>query len=439
MKKKLMNFSMAFIAATLLLINPFGAAAQMAHPGQTWDQEVGVLEKPGVTVSPIGAGQELTMCSDAKITFVFDVAVSSNPKTLTVSTTGNTNSVIFTFTGAGDLAVTFKMTKNSTPLTEQEYIDLGLPSVGWNSGDQTMTCPITQLGSTANLELSVPPIAAGTEDVYRLEMISIGASTSPCTDELLNGIYAAVRVKTMPDVTITNQNLTICDGGTLDIGIDANKMTIGGGTITATTTTTFDFYGEDPLTNNMTMEYQISAINPTTNSLTTNPAFNNSTPITIPTGTATASNFDVVITPVSAGQYQFAITKLTANGCVKNFTNERTATLTVRPLPTISFPTADICEGGSMPVTFTGAAGLTSFTVDYRYTLAPSTNLLSPSGGLPGTFNPTASGTPDDNGIETYTQNITTGQVGDFHFYLHTVSDGTCTSTNPNSPSWIWW
>jgi hypothetical protein len=438
MKKRLANFSMAFIAATLLLINPFDAVAQMTHPNQTWDQGVGVRAKPRVTVSSTN-GQDLTMCSNAKITFTFDV--SSDPKTLTVSTTGNTDNVTFTFTGAGTLAVTFQMKKNGTLLTLQEYEGLGFPSSGYSN--DAMTCPIDYFASNPNLELSVSTVAM--LDVYRLEMTSISVlSGSPCVAEPLNGIYATVTVKTTPDVTITNPNLTICDGDTLDIGIAENQMTIGGGS----TTPTFAFYGEDPVNNNMTVEYTISNYGTTTGiGLVTVPPFNSTPTITIPTGTVTASNFDVVITPVSAGQYQFAITKLTANGCENIFTNnEKTAILTVRPLPTISFPTDDICEGGSMPVTFTGAAGLTSFTVDYRYTLAPNTdpdgtgNLLPPSGGLPGTFMPNSNNDTDNNGVTTYTQNITTGQVGVFHFYLHTVSDGTCTSTRPGpAPSWKWW
>jgi hypothetical protein len=436
MKKRLTNFSMAFIAATLLLINPFGAAAQMSHPNQTWDRTVRVREKPRATVSTT---QDLIMCSDAQITFAFDV--SSATKTLEVSTTGNADKVTFTFTGADNLYVTFQMLKNSTPLTESEYAGLNLPSAVWDGTNKTITCPLDGF-TTTSLALSVLPVgSAQKEDIYRLEMKSIKAlsSSSPCAEELLTGIYATVKVKTMPDVTITNPNLTICDGDTLDIGIAENQMTIGGGTTTPTPI--FDFHGEDPATNSMTMEYQISAINPTTNSLTTNPAFNNSTPITIPTGTTTASNFDVVITPVSAGKYQFAITKLTANGCVRNITvGEKAAILTVRPLPTISFPEDDICEGGSMLVTFTGAVGITAFDVDYKYTLNSGTNLIEPDVvGLPGTFSSLTEGSTDNNGVKTYTKNITTGQAGDFHFYLHTVSDGTCTSTNPNSPSWKWW
>jgi hypothetical protein len=194
------------------------------------------------------------------------------------------------------------------------------------------------------------------------------------------------------------------------------------------------------------MAYHIESISPTTNTYT----FNNphlASPLSIP-----AFNLNMpynVNVNNTSGKYKFTIDSLWATvapKCVKRSFTDGYANLTVYPAPTIAFSADPICADDALLLTFTGKENASSFTLDYKFTQSPDTtvpnNLKDPASiGLPSSFTPSTSGSVDVNGIQTYTTTINPGRPGVFKFYLHTITDGTCTNTVPaaEATSWKWW
>jgi hypothetical protein len=250
-----------------------------------------------------------------------------------------------------------------------------------------------------------------------------------------------------PTVTVTTNSheLELCPGAQLSFEVTKKQVVMTGGGNTITFTFTGDGIDALPF-NPINMGWDIQAISPTSNMLsyTGGPPSSIPDPISIPTVDIPTLNFNYVIgnTP---GKYKFAATSL-AGKCPTNLSlADGYCDLTVRPLPTATFTGNPICEDDPLTLTFTGSENATAFTLDYKYAygatdIAINQNLKDPSTlGLPTSFTPLTAGTTDVNGVADYTYTINPGAPGKFKFYLHTVSDGTCTNTNPNAPSWKWW
>jgi hypothetical protein len=248
MKKKLTKFSMALIATTLIFTNVFGidppASQRWEHVIQV-DTETDIWVTGHIKGEAIGPSttRNIERCSGDEV--LLKVNGTLTDPTLTI-VSGN-DSVVITLYGDPMLSVIFRVTKDGNLLSEQDYVSLGLPSLGWETDtfSAAMTYPVPPAMNTT-FHLDMPNVGdAGT--VYRFEILKLISSNSLCAPHIPTAakkLYTNITVHPMPDVSwdaTLSHKLHACMKDTFSFAAQ-NKM------LEITTATgqsfTFDFIGD---------------------------------------------------------------------------------------------------------------------------------------------------------------------------------------------------
>jgi hypothetical protein len=363
----------------------------LLNPTSDHYAEITVRPTPNVVYATGGsATSTFSVCEDD----AFNVTVSDKLLVITEPTAGNTHT--FTFTGdattADPLLVAYTFTKNNV---SAEGSLIGLPN---------SPVPISPIPGSQSETVYAPAYGEYVLTITAVSSFGCTATTFTPTP--------ALTITSWSRPTIALSTNEICQGESVNILVDNTD-------------------GVPQL--NMTLDYSVTPPN-----------------AGLPTTAVPITSTSTPIVAGDPGTFVFDLVSLVdARGCTAKPT---TATVKVNPLPTVSFPTDDICKGGTMILTFKGVENTTNpeFVLEYRYSYNGGSPLIDPRNpedpGLPSTFNTTTGLTyvsTESNGVANYTQNVTTGKDGIFKFYLHTISDGTCTNTVPDAVAiaggWKWW
>ncbi len=309
-----------------------------------------------------------TICTGGSTTLTGTggVTYTWNPGNLTGTTVtvSPTTTTTYTVTGVGSNGCT--NTSNVTVTVT------GLPTVTASASTSTIcngsSTTLTGTGATTyvwnpgNLSGTTVTVSPTTTTTYTVT----GTAPGGCS----NTAQVTVTVNTLPTISTTTTNATICAGSSTSMTATGgvtyvwNPGNLTGATVTVspTTTTTYTVTGtgSNGCTNTSTRTITVNTL-PTISTTTTNATIcaGSSTSMTATGGVTYVWNpgnltgATVTVSPTTTTTY--TVTGTGSNGC----TNTSTRTITVNSLPTIASSAASgtICTGGS--TTLTGTGGVT--------------------------------------------------------------------------------